>query len=266
MYRKFPLVGLLLASVLALSGGCREPREGMPMQYLPPDTETWQRAEIPSLSEALANFSTQRDSLLADIEILYASTNGLLQAVEGEPPRQDSLALDYTQDTLATEAEDKPKEEETRSQPADDSPQAIVADWERRWEEVLTRLKQLRQSLEVVRQARDAEFQRMNQTTAYISNDALRRREFRKNSQAYARFNQQYKNWYRQIARMQAMVHKGKDLRLVLRTALLRQKFSEEGRKKLQNYLSQSAELILDMEDVIWEAGLIEGEISKPSP
>lgn len=209
-----------------------------------------QRAEVapPELASAVKDFTENRAVLLAQVGNLAQETDSTLQTL---PP--------------ATSADDAPLNNAPANSPESfKSPlEQKVEAWEREWEEILMRYEQMRTSFRTMANSRDYYFEQMNNETAQISDSRLRRAEFKRNSQALANFNRSYRRWYRELGEVQRRLYRGRDIRLLMRTAVIREQFDAEALGNVRKYITETRNL-LQQTDSLLRAGnaIAAGEIN----
>lgn len=216
------------------------------------DTTEPQRAEVappPDLASAVKDFTENRAVLLAQVGNLAQETDSTLQTL---PPAADA-------DNAPSAADDAPANSpENFKSPLEQKVEA----WEREWEEILMRYEQMRTSFRTMANSRDYYFEQMNNETAQIADSRLRRAEFKRNSRALANFNRSYRQWYRELGEVQRRLYRGRDIRLLMRTAVIREQFDAEALGNVRKYITETRNL-LQQTDSLLRAGnaIAAGEI-----
>ncbi|MCS7018837.1 MAG: proton-conducting transporter membrane subunit [Cytophagales bacterium] len=212
------------------------------------DTTAPQRAEVaplPDLASAVKEFTENRSVLLAQVSNLAQDTDSTLQTLPPADPNNEPSAAD---DTPVNNA--PANSPESFKSPLEQKVDA----WESEWEEILMRYEQMRTSFRTMANARDYYFEQMNRETAQISDSRLRKAEFKRNSQALATFNRSYRQWYRELGEIRRRLYRGRDIRLLMRTAVIREQFDAEALGNVRKYIHETRNL-LQQTDSLLRAG-----------
>jgi NADH-quinone oxidoreductase subunit L len=208
-----------------------------------PNGEAQEKAAVtpPDLEKAVKDFTENRTVLLAQVSTLAQDTDSTLQTLppstEEQPPTADDTPVS---NTTATSAESLKSPLEQK-----------VDEWEARWEELLMRYEQMNTSFKTMANSRDYYFEQMNNETARISDSRLRKAEFKRNSQALAAFNRNYRQWYRELGDIRKRLYRGRDIRLLMRTAVIREQFDTEALGKVRKYISETRDILQETDSLL---------------
>lgn len=207
-------------------------------------TEEPEKAEItpPDLGKAMKDFTENRTVLLAQVSTLAQDTDSTLQTLPSPADEQPPTAADDTpvSSTPATSAESLKSPLEQK-----------VDEWETRWEELLMRYEQMNTSFKTMANSRDYYFEQMNNETAQISDSRLRKAEFKRNSQALAAFNRSYRQWYRELGDIRKRLYRGRDIRLLMRTAVIREQFDTEALGNVRKYIAETRDILQETDSLL---------------
>ncbi|WP_448519284.1 NADH-quinone oxidoreductase subunit 5 family protein [Rhodoflexus sp.] len=202
------------------------------------------RAEVipPDLTSVVKDFTDNRAILLAQIETLAQDTDSTLQTLPPPETTDEPAATDDTpvNNPPANSAESLKSPLERK-----------VDEWEREWEDLLMRYEQMRISLRTMANSRDYYFEQMNRQTAQISDSRLRKTEFKRNSQALAAFNRSYRQWYRELGDIRQRLYRGRDIRLLMHTAVIREQFDNEALGNVRRYIAETRNLLQETDSLL---------------
>jgi NADH-quinone oxidoreductase subunit L len=208
------------------------------------EASTLAKAEIipPDLGQAIKDFNNNRTALIAQISMLAQDTESTLQTL---PPATDDVPPSASDNVPATNAPT------TSAENLKSSLERKVDEWERKWEELLMRYEQMNASFKTMANSRDYYFEQMNHETAQIADSRLRKAEFKRNSRALAEFNRSYRQWYRELGNIRKQLYRGRDIRLLMRTAVIREQFDTESLGNLRKYITETRNILQQTDSLL---------------